>query len=80
MDNKQFTTVHVNDMKLSHINKKIVTNILQKLESLYAKLDPMTMMRGKVHQYLGMTIDHRSKGEVCITMYGFIKKMIDELP
>ena len=50
------------------------------MKLLYAKLDPMKITRGKVHQYLGMTIDHRSKGEVCITMYGFIKKMIDELP
>ena len=79
-DNNQFTIVfHVNDMKLNHIDKQFVTNTIQKLESVYARLDPMTMTREKLHQYLGMTIDYRSKGEVRITMYNFIKKMIDEL-
>jgi len=59
-----------------------VTKILQKLEAVYTKLDPMKMTRGNLHQYLGMTIDYHSKGEVRITMYyNFIKKMIiDELP
>jgi len=76
MDNKQFTIVfHVDDMKLSHINKLFVTNIIRQLEAVSAKLDPMKMTRGKVHQYLGMTIDYRSKGKVRTTMYDFIKKI-----
>ena len=76
MDNKQFTIVfHVDDMKLSHINKLFVTNIIRQLEAVYAKLDPMKMTRGKVHQNLGMTIDYRSKGKLRATMYDFIKKI-----
>ena len=64
-------------MKLSHINAVFVTNILQKQESVYAKLDPMTMTKEKVHQYLG--IDYCTQGEVHINTHDFIKKMIDEL-
>ena len=38
------------------------------------------MHRGKVHHYLGMPMDFRVPGEVQITMYDYIKKLIDWLP
>ena len=41
----------------------------------------MTLHRGKLHHNLGMTIDFRVHGEVQITMYDYIKKlMINSLP
>jgi hypothetical protein len=36
--------------------------------------------RGKVHEYLGMTIDYSEKGKVKFTMIDYIKGMLDELP
>ena len=40
----------------------------------------MTIMWGKVHKYLGMTIDHSSPGKVILWMIDYIGKMIDYIP
>jgi hypothetical protein len=36
--------------------------------------------RGKVHDYLGMTLDYSTPGKVMIRMTDYIKKMLAELP
>ena len=72
---EQFTIVfHVDDLKISH------STIIPKFESIYATIGPMAVHRGKVHHYLGMAMDIRVQGEVQITMYDYIKKVIDSLP
>ena len=40
----------------------------------------MVSTRGKIHEYLGMTIDFSIAGKVKITMYDYIDEMISELP
>ena len=41
----------------------------------------MTVTRGKLHEYLGMTLDFKSIPGTCsITQYDFIKKMHINLP
>ena len=39
----------------------------------------MTITRGKVHKYLGMTIDYSSPGKVIFSMIDYIGKMIDDI-
>jgi hypothetical protein len=41
---------------------------------------PLTVQRGLLHDYLGMTIDLSVKGKVMITMIDFIEKMLEEVP
>jgi hypothetical protein len=41
---------------------------------------PLTITRGKGHDYLGMKIDYSEKGKVKITMIDYIEGMLDELP
>jgi len=38
------------------------------------------MAGGKVLEYLGMTLDHRVKGKVKLSMYDYVKKIIEEAP
>ena len=40
----------------------------------------MTITRGKVHDYLGMPISYETAGEVCITLYDYLSKLIAGLP
>ena len=40
----------------------------------------MTITRGKVHKYLGMTIDYSSPGKVILSMINYIGKMFDNIP
>ena len=73
----QLTAVfHVDDMEISHWDPKVVDKMIECLQSVYGRTDPMTVNRGSVHQYLGMTIDFQKKGEVRITMYDYVQKMI----
>eukprot|EP00536_Pseudo-nitzschia_multiseries_P010625 jgi/Psemu1/203784/e_gw1.332.17.1 len=53
---------------------------IKKLDTIYGRTDPLTIRRGPIHEYLGMTIDFSTKGQVMITMYDYIKKLIDKLP
>ena len=80
--NNQVTVVfHVDDLKISCKDPSEVTDVIKKLESIYATIDPMTIKRGKIHQYLGMTLDFKKQpGSVWITMYDYIRKMLKEVP
>ena len=40
----------------------------------------MTITRGKVHKYLGMTIDYSYPGKVIFLMIHYIGKMLDNIP
>jgi hypothetical protein len=81
INGKQFTIIfHVDDIKLSHIDPLIVTMIIKKLMKEYGKMDQLTINRGKKHEYLGMNIDFSVKGEVRITMYDYVEKLIRQLP
>mmetsp|Transcript_11918 Transcript_11918/g.11632 ORF Transcript_11918/g.11632 Transcript_11918/m.11632 type:complete len:104 (-) Transcript_11918:1071-1382(-) len=57
--------------------------IVKKFEKEYASHptlnDKLTMMRGKKHEYLGMTIII-DKGEVNFLMYDYVAKLIESLP
>ena len=71
---------HIDDMLMSHVRAEIVTKYIKILEEEYGKRDPLTVTRGLVHEYLGMTSDLRKKGEVALSQYDYIKKMHNRLP
>ena len=55
---KQCTIIcHVDYMKMSHIDSNIISGLLSDIDVEYGKIAKMTIMRGKIHKYLGMTID-----------------------
>jgi Reverse transcriptase (RNA-dependent DNA polymerase) len=82
INGKQCTILwHVDDLKISHVEAEVVTEIISKIEAIFGSLDaPVTKTRGKVHDYLGMTIDFSKNGAVEFTMIDYIKKMLETLP
>ena len=54
---------HVIDLKISHTDENVVSEILKILEEEYGKLQTT---RGKVYKYLGMTLDFSEKNKVRI--------------
>ena len=81
IDGSQATIIyHVDDLKISHKDPKVVTRIINKLKKRYGKINPLSVARGKVHDYLGMTLDFRHKRKVKVTMYNFIRDMLEEVP
>jgi hypothetical protein len=81
VNGKQCTVFwHVNDIKVSHEDPNVVTAVLKLFEERYGKEAPLTITRGKIHDYLGMTLDYSEKGKVKVLMINYIKNMLAELP
>ena len=38
--------------------------------------DKMTVSRGKIHKYLGMTLDYTVPGQVKITMFDYVDEIL----
>jgi len=71
---------HVDDIKISHVDKNVVTQVIDLLSGEFGKEAPLDITRGKKHQYLGMQIEYTKKKQVQITMYDYIHNMLNELP
>ena len=53
---------HLDDLKISHVDKNIVEEVIRLLNEKFGKESPLTTTRGKVLEYLGMTLDYMTKG------------------
>ena len=81
INGKQCTILwHVDDLKISHVDPNVVTDVIKDIEKVFGKEDPLTIHRGKIHDYLGMQLDYSEEGKVRITMFEYIKTMLSELP
>jgi hypothetical protein len=81
IEGTQFTVVfHVDDLLMSHKSAEIVTMMIKRLDTEYGTRDELTVTRGPIHEYLGMTIDFTVKGECAFSQYDFLKKLIEDVP
>jgi len=71
---------HVDDLKISQVDPKVVESIVVQLNNKYGKEEQISMNRGKVHDNLGMTIDYSATGKVSFGMQGYIDQNILEAP
>jgi hypothetical protein len=82
VDGTQMTICfHVDDCKLSHRKRKANDRMIKWLRREYESIfedgsGKMTVSRGKVHEYLGMTLDYTVRGRVMISMFGYIDEII----
>jgi len=70
----------VDDLKISHSDPAVVTDVIKMFQSEFGKEAPLTIMCGKVHEYLGMKINFSALGKVQFTMEEYVKGVIDEAP
>jgi hypothetical protein len=81
INGKQCTILwHVDDLKISHVDPDVVTSVIDMIEAEFGKEAPLTVSRGKVHVYLGMTIDFSTDGKVRFSMINYLEEILDELP
>ena len=73
-------TWHVDDIKVSHKSSTVVDQFIQQMEETFGKEGPLTISRGKVHDYLGMILDYSVEGSVIIRMESYINNMINDMP
>jgi hypothetical protein len=82
INGKQMTICfHVDDCKLSHVCSKVVDRMIEWLKEGYEVIwedgtGKMKVSRGKVHKYLGMTLDYSVDGEVKITMFDYVEEIL----
>jgi hypothetical protein len=76
----------VDDLKISHVDAKVITTILNLLDNKYGqeivggKRAPLTITRGRVHDYLEITLDYSENGVVKIDMRDYVNKMLGKMP
>ena len=71
---------HVDDLKISHLQTSVVDNFIEQMDAEFGKEAPLNVSRGKVHDYLGMTLDFSKPGQVTVTMIDYIKTVLSEIP
>jgi len=77
INGKQCTIIwHVNELKISHVEKIVVEHIINKLNKKFGEYCPLNLSRGKRLEYLGMTLDYTTKGKVMLSMYEYMDKMV----
>jgi hypothetical protein len=72
---------HVDDCKLSHRKTKVMDSIIDFLRQEYESIfedgsGAMTVSRGKIHKYIGMTLDYTVPGQVKITMFDYVDEIL----
>jgi len=81
INGKQCTIIwHVNDLKISHVESKVVDNIIGRLSNKFGKEGPLTSTSGKILEFLRMTLDYTSKSKLKDSMYKYLDKLLTELP
>ena len=81
VNRKQLTlTWHVDDLKASHVEKKVIDDFIQWIRDKYEDFTKVKPSRGKKHDYLAMLLDYSSPGVVKIDMSDYIKSMVTEFP
>jgi hypothetical protein len=83
VDGTQMTICfHVDDYKLSHHSSRANDNMIDRLHQEYESIfedgsGEMTVSRGRVHKYLGMTLDDTVCKGVNILMLDYVNKIIN---
>jgi hypothetical protein len=82
IEGEQMTTCfHVDDCKLSHRKRKVMDRTIEYPRQEYERIfedgsGAMTVSRGKVHKYLGITLDYIVRGQVKISMFDYVNEIL----
>ena len=74
VNDKQCTILwHVESLQMSHVDPDIVSSVLADIDAEYGKIAKMTITRGKIHKYLGIS----SPVEVIFSTVDYIRNILD---
>ena len=78
--NQMTVSWHVDDLKVSHKEPKVIDDFLQWVKKTYGNIGEVKTTRGKVHDYLGMKLDYTIPGQVKVDMIQYVESMISNFP
>jgi hypothetical protein len=64
----------------SHVKQQVLEDIADKLNAKYGQQTPLIIHHGKIHYYLGMTIDYSEDGKVKFMMFNYVEGILDKAP
>jgi hypothetical protein len=70
----------VNDLRISYIKSELKTAIIGNFSGIFGIEAKLTVHRGKVHVYLGVTTDFENKGKVITKMDQYINSILAKVP
>ena len=63
INGKQCTILwHVDDLKILHVDPAVNTKVIKMINKEFGKEAQLAVNRGKIHDYLGMTLDFTKEG------------------
>ena len=73
---------HVDDLKVSHRDPKVIDKFIKWVSHKYGdkEIGEVKAKRGRVHDYLGMTLDFSEKWKVKIDQSKSVKQMLKDFP
>ena len=71
---------YVGDINKSQKYTKVLTTILNIIESIYGRQHTLTASRRNINKYLVITLEFSNKGKLKFTMYDYITQIIEYLP
>ena len=81
VDGKQLTVAwHVDNLKVSHEKEEVLDAVNGMMQNEFGKDAPLSISRGLVQEYLGMTLDFSEKGRVVVKMHSYVKTMLNDAP
>ena len=81
VDGQQLTVAwHMDDLKISHEKEEALDEFIGMMENEFGQDTPLSISRGPVQQYLGMTLDFSEKGRVVVKMDDYVKTMLNDAP
>ena len=71
---------HVDDIKWSHLTDDVLISEIEIMNKVFGSKDaPLTVRRGKIHGYLGMTLDYSLCDKSKITMSDYIEGFLSKI-
>jgi Reverse transcriptase (RNA-dependent DNA polymerase) len=82
VEKRQTVTWHVDDLKSSHVNRRVNDEFRKWLDMKYGddKIGRVRAVRGKRHNYLGMVLDYSTPKKLKLSMKNYIQNMVKEFP
>jgi uncharacterized protein with ATP-grasp and redox domains len=73
---------HVDDLKISHVDNQVIDNFIARVKEKYEdqSIKMIVPSVGKVHDFLGMTLDFSVEGKVKVLMKDYIENMLNDFP
>jgi len=67
--------LHVDDMMITAVSEEALDRLIAEVECVYPGL---SINRGRVFNYLGMTFDFETEGKAKVTMNGYVNELLEE--